>query len=275
MIIGKESIDLKLVLLESAQCFRWTELDGRFGCVLNGNPVWLTQTPEGIDAEGVFDVAVLRHYLDLNRDYREIAREYDDIPLAKRAIEMFPGMRVLNQPPWETLITFILSANNNVKRIRSLVDALCRRFGKSFRCDGGVLWSFPAPEQLADTSETELRGMRMGYRAPFLIETARRIEAGFPLTELKNMSYNDALAALTTLPGVGDKVANCVLLFGCEHNSAFPVDVWVDKLLRSWFGVECKGRAAMTKEARRRLGMNGGILQQFLFHAARTGAIEL
>lgn len=275
MIIGKESLDLKLVLIESAQCFRWIEQEGRFGCVLNGNPVWLHETPEGIDAEGDFDPDWLRHYLDLDRDYGKVAREYDHIPVAKRAIEMFPGMRVLNQPVWEALIMFILSANNNVSRIRSLTDALCRRFGNQWDFDEISLFDFPNAEQLARASEDELRAMKMGYRAPFLIETSRRICEGFPMDQLKSMPYEEALRTLTTLPGVGDKVANCVLLFGCEHASAFPVDVWVDKLLKSWFGVEYKSRIAMMKEARARLGANAGLLQQFLFHAARTGAIEI
>ena len=275
MIIGKEPLDLRLVLIDSAQCFRWKEANGKFGCVLNGNPVWLRETPEGIEAEGEFDPAWLRHYLDLNRNYGCVAAEYDHIPIARKAIEMFPGMRVLNQPTWEALITFILSANNNVNRIRSLADALCRRFGKEWDFDGCTLHGFPSPEQLASASEEELREMKMGYRAPFLIETAKRVLDGFPLDELKFKSYDEALGMLTTLPGVGDKVANCVLLFGCEHASAFPVDVWVDKLLKSWFGVECKSRTAMMKEARARLGGHAGLLQQFLFHAARTGAIEL
>ena len=95
------------------------------------------------------------------------------------------------------------------------------------------------------------------------------------MEELRSMPYEEAHERLITLPGVGDKVADCVQLFGCGHTQAFPVDVWVDKLLRSWFGVESKSRRAMMEEARRRFGPHGGILQQFLFHAARTGEISL
>ena len=123
--------------------------------------------------------------------------------------------------------------------------------------------------------EAELRDLKVGYRAPFLIETARRVLEGFPLDALRDMPLGEAHRLLTTLPGVGDKVADCVLLFGCGHAGAFPVDVWVDRLLRDWFGIACKSRVALAREARARLGEHAGIMQQFLFHAARTGAMAL
>ena len=186
---------------------------------------------------------------------------------------LFPGLRVLNQPPWEALVCFILSANNNVPRIRSLTDALCRHCGAD--CGDGVLYGFPGPEALAACTEEALRALRVGYRAPYLIGAARRVLEGFPLDGLRDMPYDEAHKRLVTLPGVGDKVADCVLLFGCGHACAFPVDVWVDRLMRDWFGVSCKTRAALAREARGRLGGHAGLMQQFLFHAARTGAMEL
>ena len=179
---------------------------------------------------------------------------------------------MLNQPPWEALIAFILSANNNVARIRTLVRALCAHCGQ--RVDGG-LYAFPTPVRLADCTEPELRSLKVGYRAPFLIETARRVRDGFPLDTLRYMPYEQAHRQLTTLPGVGDKVADCVLLFGCGHTEAFPVDVWVARLLRDWFHLTCTSRPALAREARNRLGEHAGIMQQFLFHAARVGAMEV
>ena len=271
MLVGNEALDLKLTLIDSAQCFRWIERDGRFGCVLNGGPVWLWREDDGIHAEGNVDISALRHYLDLDRDYTAIAREYDHIPAARRAIELYPGLRVLNQPTWEALICFILSANNNVTRIRNLTAALCERYGHPH--DG--LYSFPTPEALAPADPDELRALKVGYRAPFIKGTAQMVCDGFPLNDLCNMPYRDAHALLVTLPGVGDKVADCVLLFGCCHTSAFPVDVWVDRLLRDWFGLQCKSRTALCREARALLGEHAGLMQQFLFHAARTGGVTL
>lgn len=272
MLIGNEPIDLRLTLMDSAQCFHWQERDGRFGAVVDGAPVWLWRDGAGIHAQGDWDGDALRRYLDLDRDYAAVADEYAHIPAAREAVGLFPGLRVLNQPTWEALIAFILSANNNVSRIRTLVRALLERYGKRF--DGG-LYAFPAPERLAECGEDALRTLKVGYRAPFLIETARRVRDGFPLDALKDMPYEDAHRLLTTLPGVGDKVADCTLLFGCGHTEAFPVDVWVARLLRDWFGLTCKSRTALAREARVRLGRHAGLMQQFLFHAARVGAMEV
>lgn len=271
MLVGNEALDLRLTLIDSAQCFRWVERNGRFGCVLNGSPVWLWREDDGIHAEGDIDRSALRRYLDLDRDYAAIAREYDHIPAARRAIERYPGLRVLNQPAWEALICFILSANNNVSRIRALTAALSERYGDAR--DG--LYGFPSAQALADADEDDLRALKVGYRAPFLKGTAQRVVEGFSLADLPALPYDEAHARLTTLPGVGDKVADCVLLFGCGQTSAFPVDVWVDRLLRDWFGIACKSRAAMCRQARALLGAHAGLMQQFLFHAARTGGVSL
>ena len=275
MLVGSERMDLKLTLVDSAQCFHWHSLDGGYAAVINGGCAYLRQTEEGLCAEGDMDAGALRRYLDLDRDYAAIAGEYACIPMAQRSIALYPGLRVLNQPTWEALIAFILSANNNVARIRKLVEALCRALGPERTCREEKLYGFPTPETLADCGEARLRALGVGYRAPFLIGTARRVAEGFSLDALARMDYESAHCALLSLPGVGDKVADCVLLFGCGQTSAFPVDVWVERLLRSWFGVDCAGRRQMAALARERLGEHAGLLQQFLFHAARMGDIEL
>ena len=274
MFVGNESIDLKLTLIDSAQCFGWTQAGNRFGAVLGGRPVWLEARDGGVYAEGT-DAAFLRDYLDLDRDYGMVARGYGHIPVAQRAMEMYPGLRVLNQETWPTLVTFIISANNNVLRIRKLCDSLSGLCGDVFETSEGTLCGLPSPEKLAGAGEEKLRQIGMGYRAPYLVKTARMVADGFPLSDLCRMEYAEAHARLTELAGVGDKVADCVLLFGCRHASAFPVDTWVEKLLKSWFGVEAKGRKKMLEASRQMLGENAGLLQQFLFHAARTGGISL
>lgn len=275
MFLGNESLDLKLTLIESAQCFNWTETPQGFCAVVQGSPLCIRREAGGLYAEGDFTREALRHYLDLDRDYAAVAKQYARIDAARRAIELYPGLRVLNQDPWETLLSFILSANNNVGRIRNLVYALGRELGPRCELCGETLYGFPSPEALAACGEARLRSLGVGYRAPYLIRTAQLVAEGFPLWELKRMSYPQAHAALTSLSGVGDKVADCVLLFGCGHTSAFPVDVWVERLLKSWFGVECSSRKKMMCIARELLGENAGLLQQFLFHSARMGDIEL
>lgn len=274
MFIGNETIDLRLTLVDSAQCFRWTQSGERFGAVIDGEPVWLEKSGSGLHAEGG-DAARLRDYLDLNRDYGALAGEFASIPVIRRAVEMYPGLRVLNQNPWDALVSFILSANNHVGRIRKLCDALAWHCGDVFETRWGTLCGFPAPERLAQCEEPELRALGVGYRAPYLIRTARAVADGFPLDALCEMDYAQAHAKLTELAGVGDKVADCVLLFGCRHASAFPVDTWVEKLVRSWLGIDAKGSKGLMNAARSLLGAHAGLAQQFLFHAARTGGIAL
>ena len=271
MYLGNEPIDLRLALIDSAQCFRWVESQGRFGAVFAGRAVWIWQE-NGLQTEG--GGAWLRNYLDLERDYAALMAPYAEFPAAREACRTFSGMRVLRQDAWETLICFILSANNNVGRIRRLVYALSEALGEPVESRGEMLYAFPQPEALAACTESDLRAMGVGYRAPFLRETARRVLEGFPLRELSQTPYEQAHRLLTSLPGVGDKVADCVLLFGCGHDEAFPVDVWVERLTESWFH-ESGSRRELARRGRERFGACAGILQQYLFHAARVGAISL
>ena len=132
MLLGNESIDLRLCLMDSAQCFHFAELENGFAGVVRGQIVLLWQENGGVYARSSMDAAELRHFLDLDRDYGALAREFAHIPAAERAIALYPGLRVLNQDPWEALLAFILSANNNVRRIRSLVEALCGALGDTF-----------------------------------------------------------------------------------------------------------------------------------------------
>ena len=273
MRIGNEKIDLGLMLIDSAQCFRWTRAGDAFGAVLNRESVWLVQDECGVIAEGG-ECALLRDYLDLNRDYAAIAREYEAIPIVRSAIESHPGLRVLNQPPWEALVSFILSANNNVSRIRKLCLALQTHLGERFDTPRGALFAMPGPERLANCPEETLRALGTGYRAPYLIRTARRVADGFDLNALSSMEYAEAHRRLIKLPGVGDKVADCVLLFGCRHSEALPVDVWMARLIAGWLGEREANRTLLARRAREILGKNAGIAQQFLFHAARMGEIS-
>ena len=185
MHLGNESLDLKLCLLDSAQCFHWEETKRGYAAVVNGRPVEIWKQGDEIHAEGGFSRDELRAYLDLNRDYSDVAREYAHIPQARRAIELYPGLRVLNQPTWEALIAFILSANNNVGRIRTLVHALSRELGSAFDWNGEMLYGFPTTEALAACPEEKLRSLGVGYRAPYLRKTAQLVLDGFSLEELR------------------------------------------------------------------------------------------
>ena len=257
-------IDSRLTLMESAQVFHFRKINGAYAACVNGRI--LTETDED-------DFAI--HYFDDNRDYDCLLKKDGLNEKTRRAVMSLPGLKVLNQPAWEAVCAFIISANNNVKRIRLTVSLLNEKYGPSVMYKGERLFGFPSPEILSKISEEELRReIRCGYRAKYLIETAKMILAGFPLENLRNVPYEEARKRLTELPGVGGKVADCVCLFGLGHAEAFPVDVWVRRLMESWFSVTGTPEH-IRKEALRIFGTNAGLYQQSLFHAARTGLIEV
>ena len=256
--------DRPLTLVDSAQVFHWRKTPDGYAALVNGQI--MTDSDDSDEA---------RFYFDDARDYSLLTRNLGAYPKAMEAVLALPGLRVLNQPAWEALVAFILSANNNVKRIRGLVEAVCSAYGTRTDFRGVALCGFPTPERLARVDEAEMRERtRCGYRAGYLIRAARIVAEGFDLEALRRADTEDARRALMTLPGVGGKVADCVLLFGLGHASAFPVDVWVDRLMRDWFGVS-GSRERMRREAPRLLGPECGLIQQSLFHAARTGLIGL
>jgi len=269
------AFDAELALYESAQVFHWVRRDGGFASAVEGRVVLVKPLRDGfaLAGPGAGDAAFWRAYFDLDRDYRTLASACSAYPIAVRALAALPGMRVLRQPPWEALVSFILSANNNVARIRRLTLAVCEELGEPAGVYG--LHHFPAPAILAGAEEARLRALGVGYRAPYLIETARAVAEGFPLNELRSMPYREAHKALLALKGVGPKVADCVLLFGCGHSEAFPVDVWVARLMRQWFGLADVRNAELADRARVMFGDLAGLIQQSLFHCARLKLIEL
>ena len=270
LIIEDICFDARLTLIDSAQVFHWRQLnESEYACVVNGRAVRLSEHASGFSLAQVSesDIAFWQNYFDLTRDYQKISESCSEYPVAQRAMQLLPGLRVLNQPPWETIVTFIISANNNVSRIRQLIEKLIANFGT----DG----AFPSPGQLAEVSEDELRALGFGYRAPYLINTAKLITEGFPINSLQGMSYEEAHRLLLSLPGVGDKVADCIQLFSTGHSEAFPVDVWVERLMKKWFVPDTLSKREIRAKAHEMFGKNAGIVQQSLFHCARLNLIPL
>lgn len=278
--IAGAPLDLQLTLIDSAQTFHWIESGGAYYGFAAGAPVRARPEDNGFSLYPCDPASIdpFIRYFDLERDYTALAGRCAQIPSAARAFELLGGLRVLNQDPWAAVFMFILSANNNAARIRSLVLSLSHAYGKSAEIDGVRFFDIPSPAALARAGEDQLRALGCGYRAPYLVQSAELVLNGFPIYALKDMPYEEAHAKLLELPGVGDKVADCALLFGCGHTSAFPVDVWVDRLLRCWFPDLCGPKASRAKigaAARARLGDQAGLIQQYLFHCARLGLIDL
>ena len=258
--------------LGCGQAFRWrVGTAGAIG-VFRGKPVRLSQTSEGIACEGLADegsLRHLRHYLGLDEPLEAIERVLRQDPVLGSLLPATSGLALLHQEPWECLISFIISAFNNIPKIELSLHRLGRQFGE--QVDEGV-WAFPSPEQLAGASLRDLRRCALGYRGPYVRDVSRRVVSGdVDLQAIEREEYLPARRILLALPGVGEKVADCVLLFAYAKGEAFPVDVWVKRAVERWyFGGRRKTERQIREFARERFGPLAGYAQQHLFHSIRN-----
>ena len=206
---------------------------------------------------------IWRPYLDLDRDYGKIKEKLSKgDPVMRRAVGNGEGIRILRQELWETILSFIISQNNHIPRIKGCIEKLAELFGQPVgRYEGRAWHNLPGPEVLARLSEADLAEVRLGYRSKYILGTARAVaQDGLPQDA-------DQLAAL---PGVGPKVAACILLFGMGKYEAFPVDVWMARVMHQLYGLDQKDRRAMEAYASERFGDLGGFAQQYLFYYIRN-----
>ena len=239
--------------LPSGQCFRFSEHDGvwtvKAGVGKNLRVLSVSQD----DLSPITDDPFWSDFFDLGTDYDSLKAEFSTIsPVMAKACEYAPGIRILNQDPWEALCSFVVSQNNNIKRIMGIIDRMCGFYG------GG---GFPTVESLVDAREDDLRMLGLGFRAPYIVYTARAVYDGsIDLDKLRNIDIDDARAILMKVKGIGPKVADCALLFGCHRLDCFPMDVWMKRVMAEWFPGQDKSI----------FGPNAGVAQQYLFHYART-----
>lgn len=267
------------VLLEASlrggQAFRWRpDGEAAYVGVARGHRLRLEARPDGLawQAHPPDADEVVRSYLDLGPGYREALDRLASDPLLEEALDAYRGLRLLDQDPWEAAAAFVLSSNNNVQRIEGLVEALAREAGTRRETpDGTPWWTFPGPGDVAALGEERLRDLGCGYRAPYLEGTAEAVAGGeVDLEALSRRPVDDAREALLALPGVGDKVADCILLFGLGHGEAFPVDRWVARwIARRGPDLDPSDPDEVRSFARSRWGDDAGLAQQFLFHATR------
>ena len=212
-------------------------------------------------------------YFDLDRDYAAIEKRLSVDEQLSMCIGSASGIRVFAQEPFETLITFIISANNNIGRIAGIVERLCALCGEKAEFDGKEYYLFPKPESIAALEESELVRIGSGYRAPYIKKSAAIIAGGYHLEKLRDMPLDIARKELLKFPGVGPKVADCVLLFGLGHTDAFPVDVWIGRAMSEIYFDGESPKKKQLEAAIRALGSESGIVQQYIFHYARQTAL--
>ncbi|MDR1059866.1 MAG: DNA-3-methyladenine glycosylase 2 family protein [Clostridiales bacterium] len=257
--------------LASGQTFAFVPHNGGYLGIAGEKPVWVSEAGGALTVRcRRGDAPFWRGYFDLDRQYGDLLEPFArSDPMLAACARAYPGMKLLRQPVWEAVNEFIISANNNQKRIERIYRGISARFGRLVEWEGQALHAYPSPQALAAAPVEALRELGAGYRAPYLAETASMIAGGFPL-DLDAMGYDDALKHLMRLRGVGEKVADCVLLFSTRHGRAFPVDVWMERVMTEWYG-ETGSRHELKRAAQEKYGELAGIAQQYLFHGARTG----
>lgn len=222
-------------------------------------------------AEPVPDWAWLRDYLQLDTDLDAIVNSFPPDPNMQAAVQACQGLRLLRQEPWECLASFILSSTKQIVQIQQIVSLLCERFGEPV-AGPGTIFGFPSARRIAELSEHDLRCCKMGFRAPYLRDTARMVSSGeVDLAALRGLTVEQARAELMRCAGVGRKIADCVLLFAYGFQEAFPMDVWILKALRQlYFPRRRPTPARLLKFTQSYFGPNAGYAQQYLFHYIRT-----
>ncbi len=254
-----DCLDIPLCL-DCGQAFRFTERpNGGFHGVVQGEILDVKSTEDGYIFEHT-DIdkfeKLWKPYFDLERDYAKICKSFGDENL-KKATEEFYGIRILRQEPWEALCSFIISQNNNIPRIKGIIERLCENFGEKITDSD---YTFPSYEVLAGMSVDDLSPLRAGFRAKYIIDAAQKVKSGeVRLYELYEMPMDEARQELMKIKGVGAKVAECTLLYGLGRVEAFPVDVWVKRIMAEMYP---NGLPECTKGVE-------GIAQQYLFHWRR------
>ena len=259
-ITGVRDLDLEQTL-DCGQSFRWTKQDdGSFSGVAFGKYVniSLDGTDMIIKNADEQDRGLWRGYFDLDLDYGKIREGISAIhPVLTEAAKYAPGIRILRQEPYEALCTFIISQNNNIKRIKGIVGRLCESFGDEI--EEGV-YAFPTAEKLASLTPEDLAPLRAGFRNRYIIDSAKKVASGeVDLDLCRTAGYEAARAELMKITGVGVKVADCTLLFGMHRIEAFPIDVWMKRAMEKLF----PGMTAAD------FGEYAGIAQQYIFHYSR------
>ncbi len=262
--------------LEGGQAHRWRR-DGEWHwCVVRGNLLKLRQTPAGLEVhstppptESLLDM--LRDYFRLEDDLAEVYRGINLDPRMEGLTQGYAGLRVLRQEPWECLAAYICSANSNIVRIGANMDSMAEAFGEPLTLHGRTLYTFPPAHRVAAAGEQALRDLGLGFRAKYLAKAAVEVAEGtLDLEELRIASYSDAKARLIQAPGIGDKIADCVLLFSLDKGEAFPIDRWIRRAVEVWY---LKGEKASYSEvsswAQGYFGQYAGYANQYLFHGGR------
>lgn len=275
-----DSFELKDIF-DCGQCFRWNiEDDASYTGVFGNNVLNVKKEKDEVTFEGICEGDIketVEYYFDLNRDYKVIKDKLSKIDdNMKISIEYGQGIRILNQDLWETIISFIISANNNIPRIKGIIERLSKKYGNEINYKGKKYYTFPTAKQLENVSVEDYRGLGLGFRDIRLYETTKMIlDKKVDLEKLKeNENTVEVREKLLTLSGVGPKVADCILLFSdLKRFEVFPIDVWVRRVMNDlYIKQEDENKVSkkqIEKLAEEKFGNLAGLAQQYLFYWRR------
>lgn len=260
---------------ECGQCFRWDKVnENHYIGVVKNKVIEIRQDADivnilNVNMEEFIEMWI--GYFDFDRDYQKLIMSISSENVMSKATEYGSGIRLLNQDEWETMISFIISANNNIPRIKKIIQSFCERFGDVIDYKGQTYYTFPTAENLCGITIDDLKEIRCGYRANYIVNAIEQINNGVvDLYHLKDVDTKIARTELLKIKGVGPKVADCILLFSMGKYDCYPMDVWIKKVTQSYYFE----REATPKEiqdlARNNWGDSAGFAQQYLFYYARN-----
>lgn len=271
----KNQKDFKLKeILECGQCFRWQKQeDGSYIGVIKEGVLHVEERQDEVVLNGIVDgelKSICDRYFDLKQDYSKIKEiiSKDDENM-KKAISYGSGIRILKQEPWEMLISYIISAANNIPRISKTIENISKKYGKEIEMKGKKYYLFPTPEELSVASLEDLRECNLGFRDKYVLKATQMVcNKEIQLEKINNMNYVDSKKYLMQIPGVGAKVADCILLFAYGKLEAFPVDTWIKKVMSELY-TDSTNITKINQYANEKFGNYAGIAQQYLFYYKR------
>ncbi len=271
MILNTPDFNLKATL-ESGQVFGFQKKENEvYEGFISNSFVRLRQNAHCLEVETAgnqLSEQQIINFFHLDFDLTPIYEILAEHPKLNALAKSFKGLRIIRQDSWEALACFIISSNNNIKRIQKIRKNLAEAFSDSF-------FGFPKADQVAKTNELHLRKLGLGYRAPFLMEVSRQVTQNPDLfAHLRAMTYQEAKEKLMELKGIGEKVSDCVLLFGLQKYEAFPVDVWIWRAMRKlYFRNRKTSEEKIRSFAQKRWGINSGYIQQYLYYGIKNGGL--
>jgi len=268
-IIIHDTADFNVVqTLNCGQIFRYV-IDGESAVVYSQNKCAKLKTVDDKIIINSLNIDYFEYFFDLSKDYAEIKNKLREDCFLREAVDFGYGIRILNNDLYEMIVSFIISANNNIGRIKKSIEYLCTHFGQ----DMGEYYAFPTLEELKMATIEDYAKAGLGYRDSQMFETIQRL-TNEDITRLKSCSNSERYEFLISLKGVGEKVANCILLFGLGVKNVFPVDTWINKVYNRLTNTNTTNRSLITKELTNRYGELSGFAQQYFFYYFRDNKLK-